>query len=56
MFSALIETTDCVLPISTQQQGAMWQSSQLQFRISEGEQFEIEMTCCGQIFRERFGL
>jgi hypothetical protein len=29
---------------------------QLQFRVSEGERFEIEMTCCGQIFRERFGL
>jgi Protein of unknown function (DUF1822) len=29
---------------------------QLQFRISEGEQFEIEIACCGQILKERFGL
>jgi Protein of unknown function (DUF1822) len=29
---------------------------QLQFRVSEGEQFEIEIACCGQILKERFGL
>jgi hypothetical protein len=29
---------------------------QLQFRASEGEQFEIEIDCCGQIFKERFEL
>jgi hypothetical protein len=29
---------------------------QLQFRVSEGEQFEIELTCCEQIFKEWFGL
>jgi Protein of unknown function (DUF1822) len=29
---------------------------QLQFRVSEGEQFEIEISCCGQILQERFGL
>jgi Protein of unknown function (DUF1822) len=29
---------------------------QLQFRVSEGEQFEIEIDSCGQIFKERFEL
>jgi Protein of unknown function (DUF1822) len=29
---------------------------QLQFRVSEGEQFEIEIACCGQIVKERFAL
>jgi Protein of unknown function (DUF1822) len=29
---------------------------QLQFRVSEGEQFDIEIACCGQILKERFGL
>jgi hypothetical protein len=29
---------------------------QLQFRVSKGEQFEIEIACCGQILKERFGL
>jgi Protein of unknown function (DUF1822) len=29
---------------------------QLQFRVNEGEQFEIEIACCGQILMERFAL
>jgi hypothetical protein len=29
---------------------------QLQFRVNEGEEFAIEITCCGQILTERFAL
>jgi Protein of unknown function (DUF1822) len=33
---------------------AVTEMIQLQFRVSAGEQFEIEIACCGQILRERF--
>lgn len=33
---------------------AVTETIQLQFRASMGEQFEVEITCCGQILRERF--
>jgi hypothetical protein len=29
---------------------------QLQFLVNEGEEFAIEIACCGQILRERFAL
>jgi hypothetical protein len=29
---------------------------QLQFRVNEGEEFAIEIACCGQILKERFSL
>ena len=33
---------------------AVTETIQLQFRVSAGEQFEIEIACCGQILMERF--
>ena len=33
---------------------AVTETIQLQFRVSAGEQFEIEIACCGQILTERF--
>jgi Protein of unknown function (DUF1822) len=33
---------------------AVTETIQLQFRVSAGERFEIEIACCGQILKERF--
>jgi Protein of unknown function (DUF1822) len=37
-----------------QASAAVTETIQLQFRASAGEQFEIEITCCGQTLTERF--